>query len=148
VRSKLASATVLTAAVVVGTASGSTPPAQIRITDVQASYRYIPSSDGSPVGALEIVRQRLYNPRISGKQIGHADLVCTYLDAQARTCTGTYAFPKGSLVVDGVIQSRLLYEIAIVGGTGLYDNARGSLTVTSTALRPKRREVLLFRLVG
>jgi hypothetical protein len=145
---RVVSATVLTAAVVAGTASGSTPPAQIRITDVQASYRYVPSAGGGPAGGLEIVRQRLYNPRISGKQIGHADLVCTYIDAQVRTCTGTYALPRGSLVVEGVIQSRLLYEIAVVGGTGLYDNARGSLTVTSTALRPKRREVLLFRLAG
>jgi hypothetical protein len=148
VRSKVVSVTVLTAAVVAGTATGSTPPAQIRITDVQAAYRYVHSAGDGPAGALEIVRQRLYNPRISGKQIGHADLVCTYIDAQVRTCTGTYTLPRGSLVVDGVIQSRLLYEIAIVGGTGLYDNARGSLTVTSTALRPKRREVLLFRLVG
>jgi hypothetical protein len=148
VRSKVVSVTVLTAAVVAGTATGATPPAQIRITDVQASYRYVHSAGDGPAGALEFVRQRLYNPRISGKQIGRADLVCTYIDAQARTCTGTYTLPKGSLVVEGVIQSRLLYEIAVIGGTGLYDNARGSLTVTSTALRPKRREVLLFRLVG
>ena len=55
--------------------------------------------------------------------------------------------PKGSLVVTGAIESRLLYEIAIVGGTGLYDNARGTLTVTSTHIKP-RREVLVFRLTG
>jgi hypothetical protein len=148
VRSKVVSLTVLTAVVVAATATGSTGPAQIRITDVQASYRYVHSAGDTPAGAIEVIRQRLYNPRISGKQIGHADLVCTYIDAEARTCSGTYALPKGSLVVEGVIQSRLLYEIAVVGGTGLFDNARGSLTVTSTALRPKRREVLLFRLTG
>jgi hypothetical protein len=34
-----------------------------------------------------------------------------------------------------------------VGGTGLYDNARGSVTVTATHLKP-RREVLVFRFVG
>lgn len=145
---KVFSAAAAAAAVVVGAANGSTPPAQIRITDVQASYRLLPAAGGIKAGAEEIVRQRLYNPRLSGKQIGHADLLCTYLDAQARTCTGTYALPRGSLVVEGVIQSRLLYEIAVVGGTGLYDNARGSLTVTSTAVRPVRREVLLFRLTG
>jgi hypothetical protein len=148
VHSKVFCATAVAAAAVVGTASGSTSPAQIRITDVQASYRYVPAVGGGKTGAQEIVRQRLYNPRLSGKQIGRADLLCTYLDAQARTCTGTYALPRGSLVVAGAIQSRLLYEIAVVGGTGLYDNARGSLTVTSTAVRPKRREVLLFRLTG
>ena len=75
-------------------------------------------------------------------------MMCTYFDPRERTCSGTYFLPKGSLMVSGTIQSRLLYEIAVVGGTGLFDNARGSLTVTSTGLRPKRREVLLFRLSG
>lgn len=70
-----------------------------------------------------------------------------FIDRRTRSCTATYVLPRGSLVVAGVIQTRLLYEIAIVGGTGLYDNARGTLTVTSTHLRP-RREVLLFRLAG
>jgi len=35
----------------------------------------------------------------------------------------------------------------IVGGTGLYDDARGTLTVTASKFKP-RREVLLFRLLG
>jgi hypothetical protein len=62
-------------------------------------------------------------------------------------CTSTYILPKGSLVVSGALQSRLLYELPIVGGTGLFDNARGTLTVTASHLRP-RHEVLVFRLVG
>ena len=49
--------------------------------------------------------------------------------------------------MSGAITSRLLFEVAVTGGTGLYDNARGTLTVTSTGLRP-RREVLIFRLAG
>ena len=32
----------------------------------------------------------------------------------------------------GLINSRLLYTAAITGGTGLYDNARGTLTVTAS----------------
>jgi hypothetical protein len=136
------------AVVVVATAHGSTGPAQIRITDVQSSYVFIPPPKGGSPGAVEIIRQRLYNPTLSQASIGTASMVCTYLDPRARSCTGTYALPKGNLVVAGVIQSRLLYEIAVVGGTGLYDNARGSVTVTSTELRPRRREVLLFRLTG
>jgi hypothetical protein len=145
---KVVCATVLTAAAVVGAAPGSTGPAQIRITDVQASYKVVRPADGGAAGSIEIVKQRLYNVRISSRPIGRADVVCTYLDARERTCTGTYILPKGTLVVAGAIQSRLLFDIPIVGGTGLFDNARGMLTVTSTALRPRRREVLLFRLTG
>ena len=99
------------------------------------------------IGSTELIRQRLYNPQISEASIGRSSMMCTYLDRRERSCTATYVLPKGSLVVTGAIDSRLLYEIPIVGGTGLYDNARGTLTVTSTHIRP-RREVLVFRLTG
>jgi hypothetical protein len=134
--------------VVVTAAHGATGPAQIRITDVQTSYARIPSASGRAAGSVEIIKQRLYNPTVTRASIGSASLLCTYLDAHARTCTGTYSLPKGSLIVAGTISSRLLYEIAVVGGTGLFDNARGALTVTSTDLRPRRRELLVFRLAG
>jgi hypothetical protein len=51
------------------------------------------------------------------------------------------------ILTAGVLTTRLLYTAAIVGGTGLYDNARGTLTVTAKGLKP-RRELLLFRLSG
>jgi hypothetical protein len=149
VRARLLAPTItVIAVVVVATAYGATGPAQIRITDVQSSYVKVPAANGRTAGSVELIRQRLYNPTLSQASIGTASLVCTFFDARARSCTGTYALPKGNLVVAGAVESRLLYEIAVVGGTGLYDNARGSLTVTSTDLRPKRREVLLFRLTG
>jgi hypothetical protein len=130
------------------TARGQTGPAQIRITDVQTSYALVRAIKGRPTGAVELVKQRLYNPSVSALPIGRATLTCTYFDKRERSCNGTYFLPRGSLVVSGGIQSRLLFEVAVVGGTGLYDNARGTLTVTSTGLRPTRREVLIFRLAG
>ncbi len=144
----LAPAVALTAAIVAAAAYGATGPAEIRITDVETSYARVPSANGGIPGSVEVIKQKLYNPALSRSPIGHASLLCTFLDARARTCTGTYVLPKGTLVVTGAIPSRLLYEIPIVGGTGLFDNARGTLTVTSTDLRPRRREVLVFRLSG
>jgi hypothetical protein len=47
----------------------------------------------------------------------------------------------------GSITNREIYELAIVGGTGLYNNARGTFTATRMSLRP-RREFLIFRLAG
>lgn len=149
VRTLLAATAValVTASLVAGSGSATTGPAQIRITDLQISRRMVRPASHSIPGSVEIVRQALYNPSVTPKPIGRSDVVCTYLDARERSCTGTYFLPKGSLVVAGALETRLLYEIAIVGGTGLYDNARGTLTVTSTHLKP-RREVLLFRLTG
>jgi hypothetical protein len=128
-------------------ADGSTGPAQIRITDVQLAYRTALPQGGGHAGTIEMIRQRLYNPRLSELPIGRSLVVCTLSDGRDRMCNGTYILPKGSIVVSGALQSRLLYEIPVVGGTGLYDNARGTLTVTATHLKP-RHEVLFFRLVG
>jgi hypothetical protein len=130
-----------------GAADGATGPAQIRITDIQVTYRMTRPANGGAAGSIETITQHLYNPSISQKSIGRSVIACTFIDVRNRTCAATYVLPKGSLVATGALQSRLFYEIPIVGGTGLYDNARGTLTVTATHLRP-RREVLLFRLVG
>jgi len=135
------------AVIAVATPADAVGPGPIRITDIQTSYAKVKPRSGT-AGSIEFVKQRLYNPSLSERPIGRATMACTFFDRRERSCSGTYFLPRGSLVVGGVIQSRLLYEIAVVGGTGLYDNARGSLTVTSTGLRPKRRELLVFRLVG
>jgi len=149
VRKRIVISAIATIAVVaVATPAGAIGPGQIRITDVQTSYTMVKSRSGTAPGSVELVKQRLYNPSVSGRAIGRATVSCLFFDRRERNCNGTYFLPRGSLVVSGTIQSRLLYEIAVVGGTGLYDNARGSLTVTSTGLRPKRRELLVFRLSG
>ena len=144
-----ASFAVLGLAGLLATAAGqaATGPGQIRITDVQKSYRVIRATDGGLVGSVEIVRQTLFNTKVTSRAIGQATMTCTYTDQRTRSCNGAYLLPKGQLVVSGVISTRLLYEIAVVGGTGIYESAHGTLTVTSTHLRP-RREVLLFRLAG
>jgi hypothetical protein len=129
------------------TARGQTGPAQIRITDIQVSYHVARPLRGGRAGMVEAITQRLYNPSLSRKAIGRGVITCTYANSRTRNCVATYVLPKGTLVATGAVDSRLFYELPIVGGTGLYDNARGTLTVTATHLRP-RREVLLFRLVG
>jgi hypothetical protein len=80
--------------------------------------------------------------------IGSAEILCTMLSKTAGICSGAYQLPKGTIVTTGEVgPTSLRYAVAITGGTELYDNARGSLVVTTTSLRP-RREVLIFRLTG
>ena len=129
-------------------AEAGTGPATIRITNVQTKATTVDlGARGRSPGDLEIIAQSLYNTRVTQQPIGHADILCTLLAKTSQSCTATYELPKGRIVTNGVISSRLIYEVAITGGTELYDNARGSLVVTTTALSP-RRQVLLFRLTG
>lgn len=146
--SRLAALVTALAAVAAPSAGAGTPPATIRITNVQTSIKTIDQgARGEGAGDLEIISQALYNRRVTPTPIGHADILCTLISQTRRSCTSTYTLPKGRIVTSGVIDTRLIYELAIVGGTELYDNARGSLVVTTTALNP-RRQILVFRLTG
>ena len=125
-----------------------TGPATIRITSRETSrVRVDLGRTGRGLGDMEIVRQNLFNKRIRTKPIGHSEFVCTFTTATTRACTATMFLPKGRLVAGGSIQYNDLYELAVLGGTRLYDNARGTLTVIRTTRRP-RRHILVFRLSG
>ena len=147
----------LTLAMVVGltiTAAGGesagavTGPAQIGISGQQTHYTRVDvGRRRTSPGDMEIMRYRLFNRRVPTDPIGHAEVVCTFTTGRSRLCRGTYFLPKGKLVVGGSITFRQLYELAVLGGTGLYDNARGTMTATRINRTP-RREFLLFRLVG
>ena len=65
-------------------------------------------------------------------------------------CTGTAVFPDGQIAVIGEFPpSDADASYAVVGGTGLYDNARGTLTIIRTTQAPRPiRELLYFRLAG
>jgi hypothetical protein len=123
-------------------------PSLIPISNLEVSYRRVDvGKRGTSPGDMEVIRQSLYNRRLTSKSIGHSDLVCTFVDRRARSCRGTYFLPRGKLVVGGSLRYRQFYELAVLGGTGHYNNARGTLTVTRRATGPTR-DIVLFRLVG
>jgi hypothetical protein len=144
----LAVGVVVTAAAPGRVSTAATGPAQIGISGQQTAYtRVNVGQRRSRVGDMEIVRYQLFNRRLTSKPIGRAELVCTFTIGTSRVCRGTYFLPKGKLVVGGSVVYRQLYELAVLGGTGLYDNARGTM-VSTRINRTPRREFLLFRLVG
>jgi hypothetical protein len=132
-----------------GGSKAATGPATIRITDVQDTVvRVDVGAKGKSPGDMEIIRQRLYNERVTTRSIGRSEVVCTFMDSRrARVCRGTYFLPKGRIVVGGSLLYRQFYELAVLGGTGLFDNARGSVVVTRTGVHPVRDRIV-FRLVG
>jgi hypothetical protein len=132
-----------------GSSAAATGPATIRITNVEDTVvRVDVGARGKSPGDMEIIRQRLYNTRLSTRAIGRSELICTFVDrGRSRICLGTYFLPKGKIVVGGSLLYRQFYELAVLGGTGLFDNARGSLVVTRMGVHPVR-DRMVFRLVG
>lgn len=122
-------------------------PGTIRITNREVAHRILDhGSPGRGPGDVELVRSLLYNKGLTPRAIGHAEIVCTFTSRRTRVCNGTYFLPKGKIVVAGAMVFRQFYELAVLGGTGLYNNVQGSLTVTTVSPRP-RRDILTFRLV-
>jgi hypothetical protein len=137
-------------ALVMGSVTQGSPtlngPGTIRITsrDVEVSIDDRGSPGRGP-GDVILIRQLLFNKGIKRAAIGRADLVCTYTDFRTRQCNGTYFLPRGKIVVAGSLQFREFYKLAVIGGTEIYDNVRGTVTATRYARKP-RREILIFRL--
>lgn len=148
----------LTAAVILGgliayaslNSSAATGPEFIRITDRQFGYTNVDiGRPGRSPGDQEIFFDKVFNRRITSKPIGTAQFICTFMRGNTRMCTMTVTLPRGELVATGVVRYRQFYDLAITGGTRLYDDARGTLTITRTTGPPRAtRELLYFRLTG
>lgn len=71
-----------------------------------------------------------------GKQVGSNQIACDLTGPGTRAlCTSAHLLPKGEIVAAGSITTPPrpsdTYTVAIVGGTGAYANARGTLEVTN-----------------
>jgi hypothetical protein len=141
----LATYALATGSVTLGSAQVS--PGLIRLTskEIQRSVINRGSASRGP-GDVVVIRQLLYNKGIRKAPIGHSDMVCTFTGNRSRQCNGTYTLPRGKLIVSGSVRYWEFYKLAIVGGTDLYSDVRGSETATLYARGP-RKEILVFRLV-
>ena len=129
-----------------------TKPGVIRITNREVSRETVDNGRPGPsAGDQLIVTQLLFNRRITTKALGHQEMLCTSLGqgdvrgGGSRACSMTFYLPQGRLVAGGSVHNLLFYQLPILGGTGLYDNVGGTLTVTFLGGRPAR-QLLLFRL--
>ena len=130
------------------TSNAATGPAIVRITDRQTKLSRVDvGRRGRTPGDMEIINALVYNQRITSRALGHSETVCTYTVGINSSCQGTVFLPKGKLMVAGVLRYRQFHELAVVGGTGLFNNARGTLTVTRIGDSPPRH-LLYFRLAG
>ncbi len=128
--------------------SAVTGPATIRVIAQQLETAKVDvGRSGQSPGDMELATALVYNMRVTPKSIGRFEIACTYVRGESRVCDGTLHLPKGDIVLGGSMRYRSLYELAVLGGTGLYDNARGSMTVTRLDSGPTR-DLLLVRLLG
>ena len=139
-------AAIVAAALMVPSAPALNKPGAVTISAATKVHTFVNAgARGRSPGDVDIYRFVLYNKRIQAKALGHGEMVCTIVTGSTQSCDATYFLPRGELVVSGVISSRLIYVLAVIGGTDLYNNVRGTLTVTSLRRAPAR-DLLVFRL--
>jgi hypothetical protein len=131
----VAVAAVTAAATGAGTAGGKTPKGvtTLKLTSKldQASAVDNPPT-GRSAGDVFVFTEKLFDAR--GKQVGTDAATCTQLFDQRSLCNGVYSLAKGQVMVQLVQPGPTgTYSQAIVGGTGAYSAARGTVTVAQSA---------------
>ncbi len=81
---------------------------------------------GDATSAQWIVRER------NGNVIGDMLIDCRWVTSGFRLCVGQLSLPLGNLAVLGASRTRFLGQFAVVGGTGHYVGAGGTLLFAAT----------------
>jgi len=97
---------------------------------------------GDSPGDIVVFAEKLYNAR--GKQIGTDAATCVRLFDPTSLCTGVYKLRSGQVHVQLVQPGPTgTYDQAIVGGTGRFAGARGTVTV---AQNPSKGDRFTFKI--
>src|SRR5436305_14734077 len=87
-------------------------PGTIQISDAESKHTYVDlGRPGLSVGDVHVYKYLLFNRRITPRAIGRGEMSCTVTGKDTETCTATYFLPKGEIVAEGAIGSRLIYGL-------------------------------------
>lgn len=122
---------VAASAAAVATRSTAVGPLTVTVTLATSTTRSL-----SPPGKSgDIVTQTWRVTDRNGRAIGRWMLWCNWVQARTRFCIGELRMPGGTLQVQGASPTRLHGELAITGGTGIYERGRGAIKFTAIGAR-------------
>jgi hypothetical protein len=121
-------AAIVTAALVASAGSAQAPPSSLHFVGTpQKSVGFVPKGaphQGSRLG---------FGDRVTGDDTGYDRGVCTFMKG-GLLCTIQVQLSKGTLTAQGIVPQRAnRTPLAITGGTGAYDGARGTALVTDVS---------------
>jgi hypothetical protein len=121
-----ATAALATAAIMAGAGSAQTPGTTLHLVGTaQKGVGFMPSRaprQGDRLG---------FGDRISGDDSGYDRGVCTVVGTPQILCTIQVQLAKGTLTVQGMLPERASKTpVAVTGGTGAYNGARGTALAT------------------
>ena len=135
-----AAAALATAALMAGAGAAQTPATALHF--VSTSQK---GTGFMPKGAPHLGDRLGFGDRISGDDTGYDRGVCTVVGRPQLLCTIQVQLSKGTLTVQGMLPERAnKVPVAITGGTGAYNGARGTALVTDTSPTQTDVEITLL----
>jgi hypothetical protein len=121
-------AAALVTAALVASSGSAQAPAGTTLHLVSKSQKNVGSF---PSGRPRQGEHASFGDKITGDDAGYDRAACTFV-GQSLLCDVQVQLSKGTLSVQGIVPERTKNTpIAIIGGTGAYDGARGTALVTS-----------------
>jgi hypothetical protein len=104
------------------------------ITEKQVSATFVSITHTPKGGPGDEAIFRSVTMNSSGKRLGSSSVICTIVFGGKLQCNGIYTLPGGTLTGTALVPqsqtSTAPVQVAITGGTGRYDGARGQATTT------------------
>ena len=125
-----------------GPAQAGAPTGTLELLEREGRARFV---DHPPVGGRrrppslgdELVITGVDRDPATGARAGRSSMTCTLLGASGLDCRGTLVLRDGQIAVQGVAGDAPPATVAVVGGTGRYAGARGTMTVTEAGDRER-----------
>jgi hypothetical protein len=106
----------------------------MRLIEQDQSFNFVPvgQREGNIAKPGDLATFTNYLTTMTGKRVGRTYASCVATTGgknPALQCTGTFVLPAGTLTGSALIQAggKSVQRIAILGGTGAYEGARGSI---------------------
>jgi hypothetical protein len=135
----LALAALSAAAMLVVPASAGAATTVLRTTWLNYSFQFVdhpplqsaPNQPPSP-GDVALIKSKYW---VGKRVVAYERTSCTVVDWPHASCDINIAAPSGQLILQGQFNpiSRATQRVAIVGGTGIFRNARGEVAFKQTA---------------
>jgi len=133
-------AALATAALMASAGSAQAPPTTLHLVSTSQKH-----AGFMPKGAPRLGDRLGFGDRITGDDTGYDRAACTIVGRPQLLCTIQVQLSKGTLTVQGMLPERAnRTPVAITGGTGAYDGARGTALVTDTSASRTDVEITLL----
>jgi hypothetical protein len=129
-----------TAAALATSGSAQTPPSSLHLVSTS-----LPKIGFFPKHAPRQGDRLGFGDKITGDDTGYDRGVCTFVGSGGLLCTIQVQLSKGTLTVQGMLpQKSHNTPVAITGGTGAYDGARGTALVTDISKTQTKVDITLL----